>query len=69
MSQRSIGQQVSDVGRAIVRPFSALLGYVMKATGRAYNQTHYPGAGGDVPETNRPPRKKQRQGRRHGSRR
>jgi hypothetical protein len=69
MAHQSIGRRLATLARTILRPFSAGLAYVMKAMGRTYNQTYYPGAGGDVGEPNRAPRTRHKQGRRHGRRR
>jgi hypothetical protein len=72
MPRQSTKRADTSLLRTITRPFSSALAYVMRATGRTYNETHYSGAGGGVgtaDESSRTPRRKQRQGRRHGRRR
>jgi len=61
---------VAKAARAVIRLPARVLAYAMKAMGRAYYKTYYPGAGGSLPDENadnsrqsnrsRRPRKRQR---------
>lgn len=73
MPRQSTKRSESSLLRTITRPFSSAYAYLMRATGRTYNQTHHSGAGGGIGDSGEggrtSPRRKQRRGRRHGGRR
>ena len=74
MPRQSTSRAESSFWRTIARPFSSAYAYLMRLTGRTQDHTQYSaarGGAGNAGDSSRraEPRRKQRQGRRHGRRR